>query len=137
MQSAALSGGEAGPVEEDAGTVEPAGPALAVLDLADAALEPLLAVLPLVVGQLPGELLHPLLVRLLGVEGAMRATAIVSAVLDDALAAGAEDARPGRQQPGQVDPEDLVLVIGIDELDPLTRKIQRHLGHAAQTSDTD
>src|SRR5947209_533002 len=132
MQRATLPRREAGSVEEDAGAVEAAGAALAVLDLADAALEALLAVLPLVVGELPGELLHPLLVGLLRVEGAVRAAAVVRAVLDDALAAGAEDAGPRRQKPGQVDTEDLVLVVGVDELDPLTREIEGHLRHWAR-----
>src|SRR5437764_319669 len=81
---------------------------LAVLHLADAALEALLAVLPLVVGEPASELLDTLLVRLLGVEGAVRAAAVVRAALDDALAAGPEDAGPGREQPGQVNAEDLV-----------------------------
>src|SRR5205085_648617 len=52
VQRTTFAGGEARPVEEDARAVEPAGAALAVLDLADAALHALLAVLPLLVGEL-------------------------------------------------------------------------------------
>src|SRR5437764_10214848 len=111
VQRATGPGFEAGPVQEDARTVDPPGAALAVLGLGDAAFQALLAELPLVVGERPGEFLDPLLVGLLRIERAVRAASVVGAVLHDSLAAGAEYAGPRREQPGEVDPEDLLRVV--------------------------
>ncbi len=92
--------------------------------------QPLDARHPLVLGEPPGELLHPLLVRLLAVVRPVRAAAVVRAVLDDPVAAGAEDAGPARQEPGEIAAEDLLVVLGVGELHPLTWEIERDLWHA-------
>src|SRR5262249_10086680 len=124
-------------VEEDACAVDSTGSSLPVLDLADPALEALLAVLPLFVGQSFRVLLDSLLVRLLGVERAMRAATVVGAIRHDSLAAATKNARPRRRQPGEVDAENLLLVVGIDELNPLTRKVERDLWHARHSRTSD
>ena len=64
----------------------------------------------------------------------MRAAAVVVAALDDAAAAGTEDAGPRRDQPGEVDPVEPVGVLRVDELHPLARKIKVNLWHGVEPS---
>ena len=58
----------------------------------------------------------------------MAAAAVVRPTLDDAGAAAAEDAGPGRRQPGQVRADDVLGIGRVGELDPLAREVQRDLG---------
>ena len=72
-----------------------------------------------------GRRADPLLVVLVGEERAVRAAAVGGPALDDAVAAAAEDARPARQQPGQVGPDEVVGVGRVGELDPFAGKVER------------
>ncbi len=105
VQRAALAAGEAGTVQEDAAAVDArrscgrprrrsrSRRSSCVADVVE---------LPVVSGEQLDELLDALLVRLVGEVGAERAAAVVRPVGVDALAAGAEDARPARGQPSEV-----------------------------------
>ncbi len=157
MQGAAGAAGEVGAVHEDAGAVDPAGLAVAVLvqhgdaaaggALAGAALAGGGAVGRAVAGDDPalgvgalGEVLpqlrrqprrvpqDALLVVLVRVVRAQRAAAVrLAPALTDAVAALAEDAGPAGGQPGEVAAEDLLLVGGVGELDPGAREVERDL----------
>ena len=137
VQGAAGTAREAGAVHEDAGAVDPAGLAVAVLvQHGDAAVgpDPALGVGPLgeVLPQLGGQprrvAQDALLVVLVRVVGAQRAAAVrLAAALADAVAALAEDAGPAGGQPGEVAAEDLLVVGGVGELDPGTREVERDL----------
>ena len=70
-----------------------------------------------------------LLVLLVGEVRAEGAAAVVRAFGEDPRAAGAEDARPPRRQPGEVAAEDLLGVVGVDELDPGAREVKVDLRH--------
>jgi hypothetical protein len=126
--------GEAGPVEEDAGAVDQPGAqrAHAALVVGVVLLGPGAAAdrreLPVLVGEVGDGCGHPGQVVLVGEEGAVAAAAVVRTALDDAGAAAAEDARPGRRQPGQVGADDVVRIGRVGELDPLPGEVQRHLG---------
>src|SRR5664279_1115356 len=114
---------EAWPIQEDARAVDPAGATFAVFELGEAFLA-LLVELPRLWRELLGELTHPLLVSLAGVERAMAAAAIGCTSWHDAVTAVTEDAPPARGQPREVTAEDLFGVSRIDELDPLAREVE-------------
>jgi len=83
--------------------------------------------LPVLGRQLRGELQDPLLVVLVGEERAVAATAVVLPARDDAVAAPAEDARPPGTKPRHVRTDDVAVVGGVGELDPLPREIEGDL----------
>src|SRR4029453_4506248 len=58
---------------------------------------------------------------------AMRAAAVLRATGHDAVAGGTEDTRPPGQQPGQVRADQMLVVGGVEELDPLAGEIEVHL----------
>jgi two-component system response regulator RegX3 len=134
VQRAARAAREAGAVEEDARAVDgagaPGGLALELVELGDALLAAEHRVLPPLLLQRPGDALDALLVLLVGVEGAVAAAPVVGPALDDALAAAAVDARPRRQQPGEVAAHDALRVGRVDELHPVPGEAGPHLRHA-------
>ena len=73
---------------------------------------------------------HPLFVLVVAVEGAVAATAVVFATLDDSVAAVAVDARPRRHQPGEVCTNDLRRVARIRELHEVSGVVRIHLAEA-------
>ena len=130
VKGAALAALEAGPVEEDAATVDYArlalaipgldGRALAVADVVE------LPVLPIELGcPLEGALLIGLVceVRPLG------AAAAVGGGRVDPLAAATEDAGPLGGQPGEVDAIATALLAGVVELDPGAGEVKGDLRH--------
>src|SRR5690606_28161086 len=130
VQGATLAALESRPVVEDARAVDRAGLPLAVLVAGDdAVLVALLVVLPQFRRQLRGELLHPLPVGLVGEVRAERAATLTDLVAVDALAPPAEDAGVVRAEVGEVAPEHLLGVVGVDELDPFAREVKTYLWH--------
>ena len=87
-------------------------------------------VLPLVLAELGHDGPHPLEVVVVGEVGPEGAAPVVGAVGVDATAARAEDARPARRQPGEVDAEALPGVRRVGELGPRAGDVERRLGHA-------
>ena len=139
VQGAPGAGGEAGPVEEDAGAVDHLGLAGVVLLLGPRlearrvlVAEPAAAGvhLPLVLTELGHHGLHALEVVVVGEVRTEGAAAVVGAVGVDALAARPEDARPARRQPGEVEPEALAGVGGVGHLGPGAGDVEGCLGHA-------
>ena len=130
--------GMARPIEENAGAIDDLGLADVVLELGPvlevrrvAAATPTKTrvMLPLVLTEFGDDRLDPLhivLVREMRAEGA---TAVVRSVAVDARTARAENARPTRRQPRQVDPEPLVRVGGVRELGPRPGPVGRSLRH--------
>src|SRR5690348_5143146 len=128
-----------GAVREDARAVDHAGLApllLVVLDAVgdlefDAAVlaapMSLVEQLPVVAGQLLRPLLDPLLIVGVREVGTVVAATGVGLAGDGAVAASPEDARPPRTEPGEVGADQMLLVGGVEELDPLPGKIQGHL----------
>ena len=83
--------------------------------------------LPVLVGEGGDRGGDPRQVVVVGEEGAVAAAAVVRPSLDDAGAAAAEDAGPGRGQPGQVGADDVLRVGRVGELDPLAGEVERDL----------
>src|SRR5664280_935858 len=130
VQGAAGAGGETRSVLEDAGPIHDPGLELLVfLGLPTAALAGRV-VLPFILPELGDCGLHPRRVVLVGEVRAQGAAAVVGAVLIDPCATAAENAGPGRREPGQVATETLVGVSGVGKLDPHARDIERGLWHS-------
>ncbi len=129
MQGAAVASGEVPVVVEDAAVTDDAGLLTAVLLDEPALLLADRMLLPGALIQLRNPGGHALSVLLLGEVSAKCTATRVWTILVDALAAIAEDAGPPRGQPGEVSPDDLVGVGGVDKFDPLARKVKGNLGH--------
>ncbi|CKR28054.1 Uncharacterised protein [Mycobacterium tuberculosis] len=130
MQRAAGATGEPGPVQEDTRALVFAG---AVLGLAVVLVEFQVALaaqalcpeLPVVVGQLVHRVGQPGAVVVVGQERTVRTTAVVWPARDGALAGGcAEYTRPARQQPGKVGRDQVLGIVRVVELHPLTGEVQ-------------
>ena len=120
VEGAAGPGREPGPVEEDAGAVDQPGPEVAVGQLLDHALLPLLVELPEVGGELGGRPLDVPGVLLAGEVGAVGAASLDQlggGPGQHPLAALAEDARPGAGEEGHVE-QPGPLLVGVVEADP-------------------
>ena len=139
VQRAAFALSGAWPIEEDArAVVRPgAAPVLFVPDVVDlddvqlaVLLDRLRTQLPVIVGQLGGELAHPLLVGLVGEERAVAAATVRRAAGEDAVAAPAEDAGPARAEPCQIGTDDVIGIGRVDELHPFAGEVQADLPDA-------
>ncbi len=60
----------------------------------------------------------------------MRAAAVPGAAGHDPVAGGAEDTGPAGQQPGEVGADQVLLVGGVDELDPFPGEVEVDLAGA-------
>jgi hypothetical protein len=69
--------------------------------------------------------LDPVFVVGVGEEGAVRAAPIGCAAGDDPVTRLAEDAGPAGQQPSEIGTYDVLGVLRVDELDPLTGEVER------------
>ncbi len=127
VQRAADTARETRPVQENARAVDAFRAPLTVFDFGNAALS-LLVVLPGLGIEFGGELAHALFVFSTRIERTVAAATVVGAARHDTVAAGAEDATPSRGQPGEVAAVDLLVVGGINELDPVAGEVERSFG---------
>ena len=135
VERAAVATSEPFGVVKDAGVVHDAGFGCSVFLLGPASLVTDVVVFP----QLGRQLLDPtcdaLVILLLGEVSTVNTAPRIGSGGINALAAATEDACPPGRQPGQIGPDQLVVVGGIDELDPLPRKVQGYLRHAGSLGD--
>src|SRR4029453_781153 len=81
-------------------------------------------VLPRFRGEFRRRALHAVLVVGVGEERTVRAAAVLGAAGHDAVAGGPRDAGAPGQQPGQIGADQMLVVGGVEELDPLTGEIE-------------
>ena len=137
VQGAAEAAGKSLPVGKNACAIDDSGASTVRIVTDAVVLEDLqlavlgdshVAQLPICCGELAGNSSNAFLVGPVGEEGAVGATADAGAALFDPVTATSEYARPSRTQPGEVGPNEVVRIVGIDELDPFPREVERNLG---------
>jgi hypothetical protein len=133
VQRASDTAGKAGAVQKDAGALvfprAQVGLVVVLVHLEVALLaEPLIAVLPVLVGKQLDRLFQVGDVVLVRHERAVRTAPVVGSALDGSLAGGrAEHTRPPREQPRHVGGDQMFRVVGIVKLHPLTGKVEFNL----------